>query len=107
MSRSSMSRVLGSALVLSTVAISLLVAPASAAGKTRWVDDDGKAGASSCSGTKTAYKKIQSAVTASGAGDTVKVCPGTYVGHVTIKGARNGLVLRSVTSTRRDHQGRR
>ena len=32
------------------------------------------------------------------AGDTVKVCPGTYVGQVTIKGSRNGLVLRSVTN---------
>ena len=33
-----------------------------------------------------------------GRGDTVKVCPGTYVGPVTIKGARTGLGLRSVTA---------
>ena len=75
-----------------------MASPANAAGKTRWVDDDGKAGTTTCSGSKTAYKSIQKAVSASGAGDTVKVCPGTYVGPVTIKGARTGLVLRSVTA---------
>ncbi len=97
MSSSPRSRFVGSTLLLSSLALSMLVSPASAAGKTRWVDDDGKVGSSSCSGTKTAYRTIQKGVNAAGAGDTVKVCPGTYVGPVTIKGARTGLILRSVS----------
>jgi hypothetical protein len=96
--RSARSRSIGAMMVLSALALASLASPVSAAGKTRWVDDDGKTGTTSCSGTRTAYKKIQSAVTASAAGDTVKVCPGTYVGSVTIKGSRNGLVLRSVSN---------
>ena len=94
MPRSARSRSIGAMMVLSALALASLASPVSAAGKTRWVDDDGKTSTTSCSGTRTAYKKIQSAVTASAAGDTVKVCPGTYVGSVTIKGSRNGLVLR-------------
>ena len=96
MPSSNRSRFVGSALLLSSVALSMLASPASAAGRTRWVDDDGKVGTSGCSGTRTAYKTIQKGVNAAGAGDTVKVCPGTYVGPVTIRGARNGLILRSV-----------
>ena len=98
MPRSARSRSIGAMMVLSALALVAVASPASAAGKTRWVDDDGKAGSTSCSGSGTAYKKIQSAVTASAAGDTVKVCPGTYVGKVTIKGSRNGLVLRSTSA---------
>jgi hypothetical protein len=97
-SRSHRTRYLGGTAALVALGISLLVGPASASGTTRWVDDDGKAGSSSCSGTHTAYKSIQKAVTASGAGDIVKVCPGTYVGPVTIGGSRTGLVLRSTTA---------
>jgi hypothetical protein len=82
-SRSPRSRFIGSALVLSALASSLVGSPASATSKTRWVDDDGKAGTSSCSGSKTAYTTIQKGVNAAGEGDTVKVCPGTYVGTVT------------------------
>lgn len=84
-----------SALVLATLAFALVAAPASAAGKTRWVDDDGKAGSAGCDAKASAFKTVQKAVTASGAGDTVRVCPGTYVGFVTISGARDGLVLKS------------
>jgi hypothetical protein len=77
-----------------------LVAPTSAATvTTRWVDDDGKAGPSSCNGTRTAHRTIQKGVNAADSYDVVKVCPGTYVGRVTIKGARTGLVLRAATST--------
>ena len=38
---------------------------------------------------------IQHAVDASHRGDTVKVCPGTYLEQVTIKGHRDGLMLES------------
>lgn len=68
---------------------------------TRWVDDDGRVSSTSCNGTtKKAHRTIQKAVDAANASDVVKVCPGTYVGRVTIKGARSGLVLRAATSTR-------
>ncbi|MCY7418993.1 MAG: hypothetical protein LH650_10945 [Chloroflexi bacterium] len=72
--------------------------PRQRAGRTRWVDDDGKVGTISCSGTRTAYKTIQKGVNAAGTGDIVKVFPGTYVGPVTIQGARTGLILRSVSN---------
>ena len=76
----------------------MLASPASAAGTTRWVDDDGKVGTSSCSGTRTAYKTIQKGVNAAAAGDTVKVCPGTYVGASASRARSNGLILRSVSN---------
>lgn len=92
------SRVFTGALVLAAIAGASLASTVSAAGATRWVDDDGKVGTSSCSGTRTAYKTIQKGVNAASEGDTVKVCPGTYVGTVKIQGSRNGLVLRSTTA---------
>jgi polygalacturonase len=64
---------------------------------TRWVAKDGKAGPSSCSGTRNAAKTIQAAVTASAAGDTVVVCPGTYRERIVIGGTRNDLTVRSST----------
>lgn len=68
---------------------------------TRWVDDDGRVSSTSCNGTsRVAHKTIQKGVDAANAADIVKVCPGTYVGRVTIKGARTGLVLRAATSTK-------
>ena len=88
-------------LLLAALVPAALPGPAAAgAVTTRWVDDDGQAGGSSCSGTKTAYHSIQSAVTASNASDVVKVCPGSYTGKVTITGARNGLVLKAATTTK-------
>ncbi|MBX3031002.1 MAG: right-handed parallel beta-helix repeat-containing protein [Chloroflexi bacterium] len=99
MTRSMVSRA-ASGLVLASLAVGMLAVPVSAAGvTTRWVDDDGKAGPSSCSGTKSAAKTIQKAVKAADANDVIKICPGTYVGKVTISGARKGLVLRAATST--------
>lgn len=41
------------------------------------------------------YTTIQAAVTAAGPGDTIKVCPGTYVEQVIIPASKNGLKLRS------------
>jgi parallel beta-helix repeat protein len=88
-------------LVLAGLFPAALPGPVAAANvTTRWVDDDGHAGSSSCSGTKTAYKSIRSAVNASNASDVVKVCPGSYTGKVTITGARNGLVLKAATTTK-------
>jgi hypothetical protein len=74
------------------------ITPASAAtSTTRWVDDDGHAGPSGCSGSATAAKNIQKAVDNSNQDDVVIVCPGTYVGQVLIKGNRDGLTLKSST----------
>lgn len=89
-----------SRLILVTAAAVTLLATlgspvAAAGGKTRWVDDDGKAGPNGCGGTAPAFKKIQNAVNRSGPGDTVLVCPGTYRGTVHIKGRRDGLTLRA------------
>ncbi|HEY0069728.1 MAG TPA: right-handed parallel beta-helix repeat-containing protein [Chloroflexia bacterium] len=41
------------------------------------------------------YTSIQAAVTAASPGDTIKVCPGTYVEQVNIPAGKNGLTLRS------------
>jgi len=83
--------------VLSSLALlsTLLVAPASAGGPTtRWVDDDGRAGPSNCGGSRQVPKAIQVAVDASSVGDTILVCPGTYVGTVTI--GTSNLTVRGV-----------
>ena len=93
------------ALLTSSVLVAGLIAsaPASVSAATvttRWVDDDGRVSSTSCNGTsKSTHRTIQGGVNASDAYDVVKVCPGTYVGRVTIKGARKGLVLRAATST--------
>lgn len=86
---------LGTAAVLSALALSLVAAPSSAAGKTRVVDNDGKGSATNCDASTKAFRKIQKAVDASGAGDTVKVCPGTYKERVSITGGRTGLKVLS------------
>ena len=49
-----------------------------------------RSGSTSCNGTSDRTRTIQRGVNAADAADVVKVCPGTYVGPVTIKGARNG-----------------
>ena len=84
--------------VLASMALALVAGPASASGTTWWVDDDGKAGPSSCDGTDSAHTHIQTAVNAAGADDTVKVCDGSYTEQVTISGSRDGLTLTSVNS---------
>jgi parallel beta-helix repeat protein len=84
--------------VIAPLAVAMVAAPASASGTTRWVDKDGHAGPSGCSGSATAKTTIQKAVNASAANDTIKVCPGTYVEKVTISGARTGLTLQSTTN---------
>ena len=77
-------------------AMASAVTPTSAAGpRTRWVDSDGHAGPAGCNSSAHASTTIQHAVDASHRGDTVKVCPGTYLEQVTIKGHRDGLTLES------------
>lgn len=89
-------RLRGLALIsILTIAFGAVPAVASASPRTRWVDDDGRAGPGGCGGSRHAHHSIQSAVDASGRGDTVAVCPGTYVEQVRIRGARDGLTLRA------------
>lgn len=61
---------------------------------TRWVDDDGKAGPTSCGGSRTATKRIQTAIDRSDRNDVVIVCPGSYTGLIEISGSRRGLTVR-------------
>jgi hypothetical protein len=84
----------GAVALLSVMAVS----PVSAGGgtATRWVDDDGRAGPTGCSGARRARTSIQDAVNASDTNDVIKVCPGTYTGRVRITGARDGLKLSAV-----------
>jgi hypothetical protein len=65
----------------------------------RYVDDDGHAGPG-CGGPRPAFERIQAAVRASGPGDTIKVCPGTYRGHVRIGSGKKGLRIVAATTTR-------
>jgi parallel beta-helix repeat protein len=82
--------------LIATAALITAMAPVSAAGSTtRYVDGDGHASPGNCDGSGSAYRHIQKAVNASGHGDTVIVCPGTYQEQVTIKGDRDGLTLKS------------
>jgi hypothetical protein len=55
------------------------------------VDDDGLAAVSDCNATTPAYTTIQSAVDAASAGNTVNVCPGTFVEDVNVN--KNNLTL--------------
>jgi hypothetical protein len=75
-----------------------------AAGATYVVDEDGMATGNNCnSSTPTSYMTIASAVAAAAAGDTVKVCPGTYTENLVLdkalmlKGAKSGVDFGSRT----------
>jgi len=61
------------------------------------VDDDGKAGPSSCREGAKARETIQSAVDASGPGDTILVCPGIYEEQVIVDDGQHGLTLKGVS----------
>ncbi|MBX3032143.1 MAG: right-handed parallel beta-helix repeat-containing protein [Chloroflexi bacterium] len=93
--RNRMTRFVAAA-TLAVLATSLIGSAASAAPKTRWVDDDGKAGPNGCNGGATASKTIQGAINAAGPGDTIQVCPGTYEEMLRIRGNRKGLTVKSV-----------
>ena len=88
---------LGLALVLGTMLVSLIAAPASAATTTvRYVDDNPNA--TSCRGTR--FHSIQAAIDASNAADIVYVCPGVY--HESIVIDVPGLIVQS-TKPRKAH----
>src|SRR2546427_4059131 len=64
---------------------------------TRIVDADGKASPpDNCGATTPTYTMIQLAVDASGPGDTVNVCPGTYPEQVSFGPTKIGITLRSL-----------
>jgi hypothetical protein len=69
------------------------------AATTRAVDDDGRATPKDCNALAPASPTIQGAVTASSSGDTIVVCPGTYVEQVTIPSGKDRLTL--ISSVRR------
>jgi hypothetical protein len=74
------------------------ITPAQAA-TTRWVNTDETLPIPPGNGCEhSGYKTIQSAVNAASAGDTIRVCRGTYLEQVTISGAlKNNLTLHSVS----------
>jgi parallel beta-helix repeat protein len=77
-------RVAFPSLVLTALVGAALAAPV-AASSTHWVDDDGHAGTSGgCDSTASAATSIQAAITAAHRWDTIVVCPGTYVGPLSI-----------------------
>ena len=87
---------LASAVPAATLLLSLAVAPALAAPTTRYVDDDGHASTGAgCSGSNAVPTTLQGGVDASSPGDTIIVCPGTYVGTVTVTTAN--LTIKSST----------
>jgi len=88
------SRRLLTALTLGALTVGAIGTPAAAA-TTRMVDDDGRASPGRCDGNGMAAKKIQNAVAAASAGDTILVCPGTYREQVVIGPAKDRLTLRS------------
>jgi hypothetical protein len=82
--------------LLASLAIAIPAGAGAASSRTRWVDDDGRAGPGGCGGARHAARSIQAAVNASGPGDTILVCPGVYVEQVRIRGDRDGLTLKAV-----------
>ena len=71
---------------------------AAAAGgpRTRWVDDDGHAGPRTCDSQRSTFRKVQPAIDASGPGDTVVVCPGSYRQNLAVSGpGKDGLTIRA------------
>lgn len=81
------------------LALPALAGPVAAAtGTTYWVDTDGMAGPSTCTEATAASTTVQAAIDLTVPGDTVKVCPGTYVENLVIDGyaGHGGIKLLSV-----------
>lgn len=82
------------ALMLGALFLSAVAAPAAAATRTRWVDDDNKRGDGPKACNNANFSSIQAAIDASSAWDKVYVCPGNYREQITID--KRGLEVRSV-----------
>ena len=78
-----MKRVIGVSLAFTACLMMIGTLPARAA-VTQAVDDDGFASLTNCNAATATHNTIQEGVDAAAAGDTVKVCPGTYTENVTV-----------------------
>jgi nitrous oxidase accessory protein NosD len=96
-----MRRTLGLGFVFAiTMSLGITANTASAAGTTRWVNDNSPAIVYVTPGTSCnnpGYPTIQGAVNASGPGDRINVCPGSYPEQVVVAAPKNNLSLRSVS----------
>lgn len=81
-------------LLLGTLWLSTVVAPAAAASQTRYVDNDNNPGDGPRACNNANFSSIQAAINASSAWDKVYVCPGNYQEQITIN--KRGLEVRSV-----------
>jgi parallel beta-helix repeat protein len=70
------------------------VTQAAAAHATRIVDDDGQGTIASCDDPQATYSTVGAAIAAATNGDTVLVCPGTYIENVNFGG--KAIAVRSV-----------
>jgi hypothetical protein len=97
-----MKRLIRVALALTTCALMFVALPARAQ-TTVVVDDDGMATPTNCGASAVTHDTIQEGVDAAVAGDTVKVCPGTYTENVNvtetliIRGAKAGVDAKTRT----------
>jgi hypothetical protein len=58
-----------------------------------YVDDDGAAALGNCGGAGFAHNNVGDAVLAANPGDTIRVCPGTYLNAATISLNKTGLTI--------------
>jgi hypothetical protein len=79
---------------IAAIAVASIAAPASAGTSTRYVDDDGTAGAAGCNGSRSVPSTIADGIDAAGPGDTILVCPGKY--RETIRVDVQGVTIRAV-----------
>lgn len=88
------------AALVAACGLTLAFAGNALAASTQWVNDNAAVG-SNTSCASPGYNDIQSAVTAATAGDTIKVCAGTYSGQIVVakqlflRGAKAGIDART------------